>query len=112
MEFKYIVSEIKERIGYIYLNRLDKKNALNFEFVSELKIQLKNWETQNDIKAIILASNSDVYSAGADLDALEKMQSNTFDENLEDSRHLMELFQMILNCLLKCIISINLCHFS
>jgi hypothetical protein len=41
MEFKYIVSEIKDRIGYIYLNRLDKKNALNFEFVSELKIQLK-----------------------------------------------------------------------
>jgi methylglutaconyl-CoA hydratase len=97
MEFKYIVSEIKERIGYIYLNRLDKKNALNFEFVSELKNQLKNWETENNIKAIILASNSDVFSAGADLDALEKMQTNTFDENLEDSRHLMELFLLILN---------------
>lgn len=97
MEFKYIVSEVKERIGYIYLNRLDKKNALNFDFVTEIKNQLKDWITDNDVKAIILASNSDVFSAGADLDALQKMQTNTFDENLEDSRHLMELFLMILN---------------
>ena len=39
---KYVITEIRDRIGYIILNRPDKRNALNSEFVSELKISIKN----------------------------------------------------------------------
>ena len=34
---EHIELEIKERVGTITLNRPDKRNALNFELIAELK---------------------------------------------------------------------------
>ncbi|MDH5603283.1 MAG: enoyl-CoA hydratase/isomerase family protein [Cyclobacteriaceae bacterium] len=92
---KYIIIEKKERIGYIILNRPEKRNALNFDMVTEIKDQLLVYSKDESIKVIVIRSGSDTFCAGADLAYLQKMQSNTFEENLEDSEHLMELFYTI-----------------
>jgi methylglutaconyl-CoA hydratase len=93
--YHYIETEIKERIAYLILNRIDKKNALNFDFVKEIKTALNHWKSDNEIKVVIIKANGDVFSAGADLDVLKQLQVNTYEENLEDSRHLKELFEII-----------------
>jgi methylglutaconyl-CoA hydratase len=91
----YILTEIKDRIYYITLNRPDKRNALNFEFVSEMKKALIEAADNADVKVVVIRSVGEAFCAGADLDYLQKMQHYTLEENLQDSTHLMELFKLI-----------------
>ncbi|MBU1761115.1 MAG: enoyl-CoA hydratase/isomerase family protein, partial [Bacteroidetes bacterium] len=79
----------------ITLNRAEKRNALNSEVVKELIKAFETAEHDEQVKVIILKANGDVFSAGADLDYLKKLQSNSFEENLSDSNLLKKLFQQI-----------------
>ncbi len=83
------------RIFTITLNRPDKRNALSYELVSELKEAFQVAKNDVDTKIIVLEAEGKVFSAGADLAYIEQLQKNTYQENLEDSNHLRELFEMI-----------------
>ena len=93
--FATIETEIDERIRYITLNRPGKRNALNSEMVSELKEALKEAEKDENVRVIVLKGNGKAFSAGADLDSLQKLQTYSYSDNLQDSNHLKELFQLI-----------------
>lgn len=86
---------ISNRIGYITLNRPDKRNALSFEVVKELKEAFAKMEKEEAVKVIVLKANGDVFCSGADLSYLQKLQGFSYEENLEDSNHLKELFAQI-----------------
>ncbi len=83
------------RIGYITLNRPEKRNALNYQVVAELKEAFALANNDSDAKVIILKAEGDAFCAGADLAYLEELQQNSYDENLADSNHLKELFLQI-----------------
>ena len=87
--------QVKDRIAEIIINRVDKRNALNPEVVTELSKAFNNAEHDEKVKVIILKANGEVFSAGADLDYLKKLQSNSFEENLADSNLLKKLFEQI-----------------
>ena len=87
--------QVKDRIAEIILNRVDKRNALNSEVVTELSKAFHNAEHDENVKVIVLKANGEVFSAGADLDYLKKLQSNSFEENLADSNLLKRLFEQI-----------------
>ena len=44
---------------------------------------------------VVLQANGDIFCAGADLEYLQKLQSYSFEENLEDSNKLKELLHFI-----------------
>ena len=90
-----VLYEVKERVGYITLNRPDKRNALSYQLVSEIKLAFMNAENDNDCKVIVIKVSGEAFCAGADLAYIQQLQTNTFEDNLADSRHLMELFQFI-----------------
>ncbi|MDH5382189.1 MAG: enoyl-CoA hydratase-related protein [Cyclobacteriaceae bacterium] len=92
---KYINTHKEGRLNYITLNRPDKKNALNFEMVSEIKEALREAASDEEVKIIILRGAGDTFCAGADLAYLKKLQLNTYEENLADSEHLKGLFYQI-----------------
>ena len=85
----------ENRIGYITLNRPEKRNALSYEMVTELKAAFTEAENDDNCKVIVLRAEGKVFCAGADLAYLQQLQNNTFNENLADSTHLMELFLKI-----------------
>ena len=87
--------QINNRIAYIILNRSEKRNALNSEIVAELSQAFEKAEHDEKVKVIVLKANGEVFSAGADLDYLKKLQSNSFEENLADSNLLKKLFEQI-----------------
>jgi methylglutaconyl-CoA hydratase len=95
MQKKYCSYQVVERVGYITLNRPEKKNALNHDFVAELKELFSLAEEDPSAKVLVLQSSSDVFSAGADLDYIKSLQQNSYEENLSDSHHLMQLFKEI-----------------
>lgn len=95
---EYIRFEEKDRIGYITLDRPEKRNALNAQVVSELKAAFDRAEASDNVKVIILRANGKAFCAGADLGYIQQLQKNTYEENLEDSNHLKELFYKIYTC--------------
>ena len=90
-----VLFEVKERVGYIILNRPEKRNALSFEFVAEIKRVFAQAESDKNCKVIVIKANGEAFCSGADLASLQAMQNNTYEENLADSNHLKELFTMI-----------------
>ena len=90
---QYILTNKKGSILEIILNRPDKRNALNSEFVTELRNAFSEANDDDSIRVIILKGNGKAFSAGADLEYLQKLQNNSYEENLADSSHLMELFK-------------------
>ena len=94
MESK-ILYEVSNRVGYITLNRPEKRNALNEEMVKLLQEAFTKAEKDGNVKIIVLRANGDAFCAGADLAYLQQLQENSFEENLADSRNLMQLFKQI-----------------
>ena len=92
---KYILFEVKNRIAFITLNRPDKRNALNSELVGELKQAFSIASAEKEAKVIVLKANGSAFCAGADLAYLQQLQNNSYEENLNDSNHLKELFVQI-----------------
>lgn len=84
-----------DRVGYITLNRPEKRNALSYHFVALIKQSIRLAEEDDSCKVIALRANGDAFCSGADLASMQQLQSNTFEENLADSRHLAELYQQI-----------------
>ncbi|GGF21512.1 enoyl-CoA hydratase/isomerase family protein [Echinicola rosea] len=87
--------EQKDRIGYVILARPEKRNALNAAMVSGLQQALDKCEAAGEVKVVIIKAEGKVFCSGADLQDIEKMQDNTFEENLDDSEKLKALFLRI-----------------
>jgi methylglutaconyl-CoA hydratase len=92
---EFVLYHCHNKIAYITLNRPDKRNALNFQVVAELKEAFKQAQSDENAKVIVLKAEGKVFCAGADLEYLQTLQKNTFEENLADSSHLKELFELI-----------------
>ncbi len=90
-----VLYETKERIGYITLNRPQKRNALSYELVAALKEALTHAQADPAVKIIVLRANGDSFCAGADLASLQQLQKFSLEENIADSNHLKELFLTI-----------------
>ena len=95
---KYVEYAVKDRVGYITLNRPDKRNALSSELVADLKEGFALAENDTAVKVIVLKANGDTFCAGADLEYLQKLQGFSYEENLKDSTSLKDLFLQIYLC--------------
>jgi methylglutaconyl-CoA hydratase len=95
LALRFLQYEVEGRLAYITLNRPAKRNALSADVVTELKQAFETAEADEEVKVIILRANGDVFCAGADIKYLQELQANTYQENLADSTHLMQLFHQI-----------------
>lgn len=77
------------------LNRPDKRNALDGGLVEELQRALDRAEDEEGVRVVVLTGAGTVFSAGADLAALERLQEAAPLENLADSERLAGLFGRI-----------------
>lgn len=92
---KYVKYSVLDRIAFITLDRAEKRNALSFDLVTELKTAFADAEKDDAVKVIVLKANGEAFSAGADLEYLQQLQSFSYEQNFNDSNHLKELFLQI-----------------
>ena len=90
-----VLYEVKNRIAYITLNRPDKRNALNDEMTKQLHASFLKANEDKNVKLVILKAHGKAFCAGADLAYLKKMNDFTYEENLEDSEQLKNMFRQI-----------------
>lgn len=62
-----ILLEIKNGVGYIYLNRTEKFNSFNREMALSLQKALDNCENNEAVRCIYLTGNGKAFCAGQDL---------------------------------------------
>lgn len=91
----FVQYSVRDRIGFIVLNRPEKRNALNYELVTELKDSFTRAEADPNVKVIILKATGETFCAGADLEYLRVMQKFSLEQNRTDSDHLKSLYLQI-----------------
>ncbi len=90
-----VLTDINDRIGYITLNRPEKRNALSPELIAGLHAAFEGMNEDDRVKVIVLRAKGKAFCAGADLAYLQQLQHFSFEENLADSYKLMDLFNLI-----------------
>jgi methylglutaconyl-CoA hydratase len=85
----------ESRVAYITINRPEKRNALNPELVESLTDLFLRAGHDEAVKVVVLKAEGDVFSAGADLEYLQKLQNNSSQDDLEDTIAIKELLYTI-----------------
>lgn len=90
-----VLTEVRNRVGYVILNRPEKRNALSPELVGELKQVISDFLANEEVKVIVLKSADKPFCAGADLGYLAKIREFSYEENVADSQNLRQLFDLL-----------------
>lgn len=75
MEYKYIITETRENVGLIVLNRPEVLNALSSGVMDELGAALDQYESDAKIGAVVITGSVKSFAAGADI---SQMKDNSF----------------------------------
>lgn len=90
-----ILSDIKDSICTLTLNRPEKRNALNDELIAALKKALREADADDSARTVVIRGAGKDFCSGADLSSIQKIATASYEENVEDARHLAELFLLI-----------------
>jgi enoyl-CoA hydratase len=66
--FENITSVVKDGVGTITFDRLDRRNALSVELMTDMSDQLDAWAYDDEVAAVVLTGGEDIFCAGLDLD--------------------------------------------
>ncbi len=72
MTEKNVLTEIREDIIIVTLNRPDALNALNDDLMDELSKIVDQYEENTDLKCLILTGSEKAFAAGADIKQMHK----------------------------------------
>ena len=94
-EFETITCSSKDKIATITLNRPEVHNAFNEVMIAELTEIFKKISEDDGVRVVVLTGNGKSFSAGADLNWMKKMIDFSYEQNLDDSLKLAELFYLM-----------------
>lgn len=67
MAYEQIITETRDRVGIMRLNRPDKLNAWTSQMAEEIQDQIAAWNADDGIGAIIMTGEGRAFCAGADV---------------------------------------------
>ena len=94
-EFETITCSLEDKIATVTLNRPEVHNAFNEVMIAELTEIFKKISEDDGARAVVLTGSGKSFSAGADLNWMKKMINFSYDQNLDDSLKLAELFYLM-----------------
>ena len=71
MAYQNIISETKEAVGLVTLNRPDALNALNSGLIGELNQALADFDNNDAIGCIVITGSEKAFAAGADIKEMQ-----------------------------------------
>ena len=79
------------------MDRPEVRNALNADLVTALRGAIADAEAADGVRCLVLTGTGKAFSAGADLAALQALQTASAEANLADSDRLAGLFRAIVD---------------
>ena len=98
MKYDTIELQREKNIVTVYLNRPEVHNAMNEKLMNDLTNCFKELSQDKDVRIIILTGKGKSFCAGADLNWMKSMAKYSKEENIKDSRLLLNLYEAIYNC--------------
>jgi len=74
MTFKTIKTAIENHVATLTFNRPDAMNALNQQMMVEVRSVFVDWESNPDVRVIVLTGSEKAFAAGADITEMVDMQ--------------------------------------
>lgn len=91
-----LLENIDERgVAALTLNRPERHNAFDDALILDLTNALKRLAHRSDVRVIVLAGAGRSFSAGADIDWMRRMATNTQEANLADAAALAGLMHTL-----------------
>ena len=82
-------------ILYVVMNRPEVHNAFNSEQIVLLTQALENAESNPEVKVVVLCGEGINFCAGGDINYMQNMGQNSFEENKEDALQLAHLMHTL-----------------
>ncbi|MCK5112577.1 MAG: enoyl-CoA hydratase/isomerase family protein [Thermoplasmatales archaeon] len=97
---RYDTIEVSKQNGTVIvsLNRPEVHNAMNESLMTELTDCFKELSDDNIVRIIVLTGKGKSFCAGADLNWMKSMVNYSKEDNIKDSRLLLDLFETIYSC--------------
>jgi enoyl-CoA hydratase/carnithine racemase len=83
---RYTIFENVDNIGILTLNRYQKRNAINLEFINEIYEIILNIKNTN-IRALLVKSTGNVFCSGGDIDYFATLDSQEKAQNMSYAMH-------------------------
>ena len=93
MDFKTLQYTASQTIT-ITLNRPDKRNAISYELIDDLKAALEKAKAAHG-HVLILTGAGKAFCAGMDLENLQQLAGRTHEQNVKDSETMASLFRSL-----------------
>jgi len=106
-DYKTLLISSEAPVLRIYLNRPEKRNALNKTLISELSNLMIKASKSDSVKIVRISGEGSAFCSGADLDYLKELQKYDHDKNREDIDQLADLYQQINNLPKPVIAAVN-----
>jgi len=90
-----IVYTIDKLVARVTFNRPEVHNAFNDKMIEELTHVFKDIHGREDMRVVVLTGEGKSFSAGADINWMRKVKDYSFEENLQNSLKLADLFYFI-----------------
>ncbi|MEW5922792.1 MAG: enoyl-CoA hydratase/isomerase family protein [Candidatus Zixiibacteriota bacterium] len=97
MEYQTIKYEIEDQVAYINFCRPEVHNAFNDTVIYEMTDLFKKLDEEKSLRAVVLTGEGKSFCAGADLNWMKRVITQSFEENLKESNALADLFALIYN---------------
>lgn len=94
-KFNTISYSLDNRIAKVNLARPEVHNAFNEIMIAELSEVFSQISQDDSARVVVLTGNGDSFCAGADLNWMKKMINFSYQQNLEDSLKLADLFYLM-----------------
>lgn len=92
MTTSYTELDITETgVATLWLNRPEKLNALNAEFIEELSERFKAIKKQDHIRLFVLRARGKNFCAGADIEWMKASAHLNYEENIQDAKELGDM---------------------
>jgi methylglutaconyl-CoA hydratase len=95
MAYSTIQTKHDNELGWITFNRPEIHNAFNSAVIAEMSAAFSEMENDSAVRVVILTGAGKSFCAGADLNWMRGVISQSFDENLAESNALADLFWQI-----------------
>ncbi len=95
MNYQRLELELENGVARVWLNRPDKRNALDRVMVDELYAIFQNLKEDEAVRAVVLGGRGPAFCAGADLAYLRELAEFSVLDNMDDSAALARTLQAI-----------------
>ena len=94
-QFNNILVRTDGPVATLSLNRPDVRNAMNPAMIGEIQAAFETFNTDDEIRVVIIRGEGRVFCAGGDLNWMKDVLGQNEQEVMEDSRHLPNMYKSI-----------------